>query len=74
MSPTGKTASEIVALVRTEEVTPHNLVDALEQRITRVDCAVNALPTLCIERARKHASALMKKPGHHRTVSLRTLT
>ena len=52
MSPTGKTASEIVALVRTEEVTPHNLVDALEQRITRVDCAVNALPTLCIERAR----------------------
>lgn len=31
MSPTDKTAGEIVALLRTEEVTSHNLLDALEQ-------------------------------------------
>ena len=31
------------------------LLDALEHRVNEVDGAVNALPTLCFERARKRA-------------------
>jgi len=68
MSLTEKTASEIVALLRAEEVTPLDLLDALEQRIAEVDGAVNALPTLCFERAREHANALMKKSVEQRGI------
>lgn len=68
MSLTEKTASEVVALLRAEEVTPLDLLDALEQRIAEVDGAVNALPTLCFERAREHAGALMKKPVEERGI------
>src|SRR5262245_55555038 len=55
-------ACTIVDRLRRQELTPHDLLDALEQRITAVDPAVNALPTLCFERARRHADALIKKP------------
>jgi amidase len=56
------TANEIVTLLRREEITPLDCLDALEVRIAQVDKAVNALPTLCFERARDHAKALMRKP------------
>ncbi len=56
------TACENVERLRRGEITPHDLLDALEARITEVDGQVNALPTLCFDRARKHADALMKKP------------
>jgi amidase len=56
------TANEIVALLRKGEITPLDCLDALEQRIADVDRAVNALPTLCFDRARDHAKALMKTP------------
>jgi len=68
MSLTENTASEIVALLRAEVVTPFDLLDALEQRIDKVDGAVNALPTLCFERAREHAKALMAKPVEQRGI------
>ena len=55
------TANEIISLLRSEEITPLDCLDALETRIAQVDKAVNALPTLCFERARDHAKALMKK-------------
>ena len=55
-------ARAIVALLRRGEVTPHDLLDALERRIAAVDGEVNALPTLCFERARAHADKLMKRP------------
>jgi Asp-tRNAAsn/Glu-tRNAGln amidotransferase A subunit and related amidases len=48
------------------EVTPLDLLDVLEQRIAEVDGKVNALPTLCFDRARTHAKALMKKPAGDR--------
>ena len=38
----------------------------LEKRIAEVDGKVNALPTLCFDRARTHAKALMKKPAAER--------
>ena len=56
------TANEIVSLLRKAEITPLDCLDALEERIAKVDKAVNALPTLCFDRARDHARALMKKP------------
>src|SRR3954468_9530827 len=55
-------AVTIVARLKSGEVTPHDLLDALEQRIAAVDGAVNALPTRCFERARQHAGRLMQQP------------
>ena len=56
------TAVDLVGRLRTGEVSPHDLLDALEERISQVDGKINALPTLCFERARQHADALIKKP------------
>src|ERR1041384_398886 len=55
-------AVTIVEGLKRGEVTPHDLLDALEKRIAAVDGAVNALPTLCFDRARQHADRLMQKP------------
>src|ERR1044072_8994919 len=55
-------AVSIVARLKSGEVTPHDLLDALEEGIAAVDGAVNALPTLCFDRARQHADRLMQKP------------
>ncbi|MGO8912119.1 MAG: amidase [Bradyrhizobium sp.] len=56
------TACAIVDKLKTGEVTPLDLLDVLERRIAEVDGPVNALPTLCFDRARAHAKALMQKP------------
>ncbi|MDH3229862.1 MAG: amidase family protein [Alphaproteobacteria bacterium] len=59
-----KSAVEIIALLKRGDVSPLDLIDTLEQRIAAVEPAINALPTLCLERARDHARRLMKtKPG-----------
>jgi amidase len=55
-------ANTIVGRLKRGELTPHDLLDALERRIAAVNGPVNALPTLCFERARQHADRLMKKP------------
>jgi amidase len=55
-------ALEIVARLQKGEVTPLDCLDALEKRIATVNPSVNALVTLCFDRARDHANALMKKP------------
>ena len=60
------TACAIVDKLKSGEVTPLDLLDTLEQRIAEVDGQVNALPTLCFDRARTHAKALMKKPAGER--------
>jgi amidase len=56
-----ETANEIVDKLRSGDVTPLDLLDVLEKRIAEVDPHVNALPTLCFDRARDHAKALMQK-------------
>jgi amidase len=61
-----ETACAVVAKLRSGEVTPLDLLDVLEQRISEVDGKVNALPTLCFDRARTHAKALMKKTAAER--------
>src|ERR1700759_287705 len=57
-----ETACAVVDKLNAGEVTPLDLLDVLEQRVAAVDGTVNALPTLCFDRARAHAKALMRKP------------
>jgi amidase len=63
-----KTANEIVASLKRAEITPLECLDALESRIAAVDGQVNALPTLCFDRARTHAHALMSLPISERGI------
>jgi amidase len=60
------TALAIVQRLRSGHVSPLECLDALEQRVAAVNAPVNALVTLCFERARKHAHELMKRPLHER--------
>ena len=53
------TATEAVARLRRGEISPLELIDAAAARIAAVEPAVNALPTLCLDRARDHAKRLM---------------
>ncbi len=53
------TATEAVARLRKREISPLDLIDAAEARIAEVEPQVNALPTLCFDRAREHAKRLM---------------
>jgi amidase len=55
-------AVTLVGRLKKGEVTPHDLLDALEKRIAAVNGPVNALPTLCFDRAHAHADRLMKMP------------
>jgi amidase len=56
-----ESACAIVDKLKRGDVSPLDLLDALEARIGKVDVHVNALPTLCFDRARKDAKALMQK-------------
>ncbi|WP_395689421.1 amidase [Aestuariivirga sp.] len=56
------TALDVVAGLKDGAISPLDCLDALERRIATVGASVNALPTLCFERARAHARALMEKP------------
>lgn len=53
------TAREAVQRLKAREITPLDLIDAALARIAEVEPAINALPTLCEERARAAADAIM---------------
>jgi amidase len=53
------TARQAVDLLRRREVSPFDLVDAALARIAETEPHLNALPTLCPERAREAARAVM---------------
>jgi len=53
------TAVEAVARLHKKEITPLDLVEASAGRMAEVEPSVNAMPTLCLDRARDHARALM---------------
>jgi amidase len=57
------TACEASAALARGEVSPLELVEAAAARIAEVEPAVNALPTLCLDRARDHARRLMRGEG-----------
>lgn len=50
-----KSACEIVGLLKTGEISIDDTLDALEAQIEKIDPEINALPTLCFERARAAA-------------------
>jgi amidase len=56
------TASAAVDLLRRGEVSPLELIDAAAARIAQVEPQLNALPTLCLDRARDHARRLTGRP------------
>jgi len=57
------TARQAVSLLKEKKVSPLELIDAASGRIAETDGAINAISTLCLERARKHARALMTSPS-----------
>jgi amidase len=59
-------AVSLVYQLTTGKVSPLECLDALESRISSVNASVNALVTLCFDRARKHAEQLMQKPINDR--------
>lgn len=62
----GMDACNVVASLQDGTLSPHDLLDALEQRIAQVDPLVNALPTLCLDRARQAADRLLARPRTER--------
>jgi amidase len=56
------TATAIVDGLKTGAITPLDCLDALEKRVAQVNGTVNALPTLCFDRARAQARKMMEKP------------
>ncbi|MBC7136489.1 MAG: amidase, partial [Oceanibaculum nanhaiense] len=57
------TAVEAVDLLKKRKVSPLEMIDAAAARIAEVDKTVNALPTLCLDRAREQAKRLESEPG-----------
>jgi len=57
-------AREAVELLKKREISPVDLVDAAAARIGEVEKAVNALPTLCLDRAREKARKIVDNPPH----------
>ena len=51
-------ASEAVARLKRGDVSPVELIDAAAKRIAAIEPQVNALPTLCLDRARERAKAI----------------
>ena len=56
-------ASAAVDLLRKGEVSPLELIDVAAARIAAVEPQLNALPTLCLDRARAHARRLPTQPS-----------
>ncbi len=59
---TSQTALEIRARLQSGEIAPLDCLDALEKIISDVNVPVNALVTLCFDRARANAKLLMQRP------------
>ena len=57
---TRMSAVEAVARLKAREISPLELIEASARRIAEVEPAVNALPTLCLDRARDHARRIMQ--------------
>ena len=53
-------AHQVVELLRKGEVSPEDLLDASATRIEQVEAHVNALPTLCFDRAKEYLARWRK--------------
>jgi amidase len=56
-------AREVIGLIEARKISPLDLIEAAERRIAACEPALNALPTLCLDRARDHTSRLMQRRG-----------
>jgi amidase len=56
-------AREVVRLLQAREIAPLEAIDAALARIEQVDGELNAVPTLCAERARERAEVLAGAPA-----------
>jgi len=54
-------ALDTIELLKSKEISPLDCIDSLIERIQEVDININALPTLCIDRAKEHAKKIMGK-------------
>ena len=54
-------AVQVVELLRKKEISPEELLDSSFERINQVEPSVNAIPTLCEERARESAKCWQEK-------------
>jgi len=61
-----KTACEVIDLLHNREISGHDLVDSVEARIKQVDGSINALPTLCFDRAREQLAQSESRPYSER--------
>jgi amidase len=57
------TACGAVQGLRAGDISPLELIDAAEARMAQVEPHTNALPTLCLDRARAHAGRLLAGEG-----------
>ena len=57
------TAVEATALLKSGEISPLELVEASARRIDEVDGQLNALPTLCVDRALEYAKKMKSSGG-----------
>ena len=56
-------AREAISKLKLSEITPTEMIDAAEKRVLETDGKINALPTLCFERAREKANYLLEHPA-----------
>jgi amidase len=63
-----KSATTVANLLRSGTVTPTEVLADVEERVAEVNPAVNALVTLCFDRARRCAAGLEAKPAAERGV------
>jgi amidase len=61
-------ATEVVGLLRAGEVSPQEVLPSLAARIAAVNPAVNALPTLCLDRAEGAAAEVEALPAVERGI------
>ena len=56
-------AREAISKLKLGEITPTEMIDAAEKRVLETDGKINALPTLCFERAREKANYFLEHPA-----------
>ncbi|MCP4959865.1 MAG: amidase [Actinomycetia bacterium] len=61
-----RSARDVVAMLSAGDITPHDTLDAVEERMDEVDGMVNALPTRCFDRARRHVDQMADSPPDQR--------
>lgn len=61
-----QSATEVVARLKSGDVSIQETLDSIESRVSAVDHKINALPTLCFDRASQKAKALQDLPVEQR--------